>query len=203
MTTKNSDLRALFDKANAARQELVSALRSESHAMDTSGYTFSEGDQQVSLRDLFGEQKDLIVVHNMGRSCVYCTLWADGLNGLLSHLKSRSAIVLMNGDSVDQQREFAESRNWKFRMISDAEGSFTEAMGFATIANGKRSLMPGYSTFHREEDGTVVRVASDFFGPGDVYMPLFPMFDLLKDGLDGWKAQYSYPKPLSKDLSQG
>lgn len=202
MTSKNADIPALFEKLTAARQELVDAMRSDAAPISAEQFTFDEGAHRVSLLDLFGDQKDLIVIHNMGRSCVYCTLWADGLNGLLPHFQSRTAIVLMNGDAVDQQREFADSRDWKHRMIRDTDGAFTEAMGFAsTTEEGKRSLMPGFTTFHREDDGSVVRISSDFFGPGDVYMPLFPMFDLLKDGLAGWKAQYAYSKPLSINLS--
>ncbi len=32
----------------------------------------------VSLAALFGDKDDLIVVHNMGRGCAYCTMWTRG-----------------------------------------------------------------------------------------------------------------------------
>ena len=35
----------------------------------------------VRLREAFGDREELLVVHNMGSSCNYCTLWADGFNG--------------------------------------------------------------------------------------------------------------------------
>ena len=34
----------------------------------------------VKLSSLFNGKRYLIVVHNMGKSCPYCTLWADGIN---------------------------------------------------------------------------------------------------------------------------
>ncbi|HEY4822831.1 MAG TPA: hypothetical protein VIH83_04000 [Candidatus Bathyarchaeia archaeon] len=42
--------------------------------------TDSEGGK-AALSTLFGKKDDLILVHNMGRSCPYCTMWADGFNG--------------------------------------------------------------------------------------------------------------------------
>ena len=37
----------------------------------------------VRLSELFGEHDDLVIIHNMGASCRYCTLWADGFSGYL------------------------------------------------------------------------------------------------------------------------
>ena len=44
------------------------------------------GNKKVRLSSLFGEKDELILVHNMGRGCPYCTMWADGFNGVLPHL---------------------------------------------------------------------------------------------------------------------
>ena len=40
-------------------------------------------DGEKRLSDLFGDADDLILIHNMGKGCPYCTLWADGFNGVL------------------------------------------------------------------------------------------------------------------------
>ena len=32
---------------------------------------------------------DLVVIHNMGASCAYCTLWGDGFNGVYEHLANK------------------------------------------------------------------------------------------------------------------
>jgi len=45
----------------------------------------------TALSALLKDKKDLIVIHNMGRQCPYCTMWADGFNGQLAHLEDRAA----------------------------------------------------------------------------------------------------------------
>lgn len=184
-------LQSLYKDFLDLRQQIVDTLRARGSDI-TKDYHFVQGDAKVSLADLFQDREDLIVIHNMGKGCSYCTLWADGLNGVLPHLEDRSGIVLMNADAPDVQREFAASRGWKFRMVQDAEGAFTTDMGFARMSDGKRYLAPGYSTFHRAADGSITRVAYDMFGPGDTYMPVFHMFPLLKDGENGWTPKKSY-----------
>jgi len=174
-----------------ARERLVEVLRKRSTVITTT-YEFQTLSGGVALSDLFGDNNDLVVVHNMGRGCRYCTLWADGINGLLDHIQARTSIVLVSPNTPDVQAAFAESRGWKIRMLSDADGTFTDDMGFASMHDGKRYVQPGYSTFHRAEDGTITRVAADGFGPGDMYMPVFPMFELLKDGDANWQPQYTY-----------
>lgn len=74
--------------------------------------------QKIRLSELFGNKKDLILIHNMGNSCPYCTMWADGFNGLLQHLQDRAAFVVSSPDDPMTQKDFASSRGWKFKMIS-------------------------------------------------------------------------------------
>lgn len=147
------------------------------------------GGRQTRLSDLFGEHDDLIVVHNMGKGCSYCTLWADGFVGLLPHLENRAAFVISSPDDPETQQAFAESRGWRFPMVSVKESAFARDMGFM---KGEGEYWPGYSTFHREADGRIVRVGKDFFGPGDDYCALWPMFDLLSDGPNGWQPRVKY-----------
>lgn len=196
----NAELDRLVKNVLEARKAFVAALRSDPQVVDASTFSFTEGGVPRNLADFFGDQDDLIVIHNMGKSCVYCTLWADGLNGAIDHLKSRSALVLMNRDKTETQNDFAKERGWKYRMIRDEDGAFTLLMGFASQEGNKISLMPGYSTFHRDSDGTITRVGFDYFGPGDVYMPVFPMLELLHDPDAKWEPQYSYHKPITVSL---
>jgi predicted dithiol-disulfide oxidoreductase (DUF899 family) len=194
------EIERLATQLSDARNRLVQALRQRGGAFDPS-YEFSEGDRKnVSLHDLFLDRSDLLVIHNMGRRCRYCTLWADGINGILKHLESRTSVVLVSPDPPTIQRLFAQERGWNIRMVQDASGRFTDDLKFSSIENGERYLLPGVSSFHRQLDGTIIHVASDGFGPGDVYMPLFPLFDLLLDGPAGWQPQYSYSRPVSIDI---
>jgi len=188
---QDAELTALYRESMDVRNRIVAALKSRAITLDRT-YVFTEGENTpVSLSELFGTQDDLIVIHNMGRSCNYCSLWADGLNGVLDHLSSRTSVVLMNADSAEEQRSIATNRGWKFRMIRDTECAFTDAMGFRTDHEGKKYLQPGYSVFHRNDDGSITRTGYDAFGPGDVYMGVFHMFDMLADGGEGWQPRKS------------
>ena len=178
---------ALYEKVKSAQAELNALLRSTTDSENDVGeHVFATPDGEVALRDLFGERDDLIVVHNMGAKCAYCTLWADGFNGVLPHLQNRAAFVVASPDPVDAQQTFAQSRGWNFRMVSDQDG-FAEAMGYR---NGDM-VMPGFSTFRREGD-RVRRVGHSPFGPGDQYCGVWHLFEMLDQGTDGWQPKFTY-----------
>ncbi|MCU0724714.1 MAG: DUF899 domain-containing protein [Planctomycetes bacterium] len=143
----------------------------------------------VRLADLFGARPDLIVVHNMGAGCPYCTLWADGFNGILPHLESRAAFAVVSPDPPAAQKRFAARRGWKFRMVSDREGTFTKRAGFVD-ADG--SPWPGVSAFRLAEDGLILRTGSAPFGPGDPFCPAYHLFGLLDGGPAGWQPRFRY-----------
>jgi predicted dithiol-disulfide oxidoreductase (DUF899 family) len=142
----------------------------------------------VKLAALFGEKSDLIVIHNMGKGCRYCTLWADGFNGVAQHLSNRAGFVVCSPDSTEIQKEFAASRGWRFPMVSGKDSTFTRDMGFRT----ERSWMPGVSTFHREPDGRIVRVARAGFGPFDPFCSAWHLIGLTAGGVNEWEPQYEY-----------
>ncbi len=135
------------------------------------------------LSDLFGAHDDLLLVHNMGTTCAYCTLWADGFVGLLPHLTRRSAVALLTPDPPAVQRAFAAARGWPFVMASDPSRAVALALGFAT--EDGRSL-PGVSALRRAADGSLVRTGRAEFGPGDDYCAVWPLFDLLEGGAGDW-----------------
>lgn len=147
----------------------------------------------VTLASLFGDKDDLILIHNMGTECSYCTLWADGFNGVLPHLENRAAFIVVSPDDPATQAQFAESRGWQFRMVSSQGTSFRADMGFQT----DDEVMPGVSVFRRQPDGTITHVAKDFFGPGDEYCGLWHLFDLLPGGAGAWEPQFTYSNPTS------
>jgi predicted dithiol-disulfide oxidoreductase (DUF899 family) len=66
----------------------------------TKTYVFHTSDGERSLSDLFLGKKNLILIHNMGFGCHWCTAWADGINGVLAHLEAMTSIVLVSKESV-------------------------------------------------------------------------------------------------------
>jgi predicted dithiol-disulfide oxidoreductase (DUF899 family) len=186
----DDEIRRLETEIQALKQQLTEARRRRAQE-PVRDYRLAGRDGDVSLSELFGNKNDLLVVHNMGASCAYCTLWADGFNSLLPHIENRTAFVLASPDSPEAQAKFASDRGWKFRMVSDSGSEFTREMGFQTPAG---DYYPGVSAFKRDADGQVVRTASTFFGPGDDYCSVWPLFDLLAGGDNGWEPKYRYGK---------
>jgi AraC-like DNA-binding protein/peroxiredoxin len=197
MTETQSDIdreiEALQKEVDAAKQRLTEARRRRPKE-PISDYVLKNSDgSDVRLSELFGDKDDLILIHNMGTGCSACTMWADGFSGLSPHLMDRAAFVVCSPDKPEVQKRFAQRRNWSFRMVSTYETSFFQDMGF--WGNGP---WPGVSTFRREPDGSIVRIAKDFFDAGDDYCATWPLFDLLQDGVNGWDPKFSYDnQPLS------
>lgn len=153
-------------------------------------YQLLESDgSPVRLSGLFGDKSDLLVVHNMGRSCPYCTLWADGFNGVVDHLTSRAAVAVVTPDEPETMARFAAGRGWRFRMASGRGSEFTRDMGMEPEP-GK--YWPGASGFRRRDDGVIERVTCATFEPGDDFCSVWHLFELLADGANGWQPRYSY-----------
>lgn len=184
---------AEIEKQISALHEERTQLLKESAKMNVDNYELKNSDgSSISLKELFGDKRDLIVVHNMGKSCSYCTLWADGFNGLSLPLADRAAFVVASPDTPEVQTEFAGSRGWKFKMVSTSGSTFGKDMGFTMQHEGKWYEMPGYSTFRLNDDGSINRVGKDFFGPGDVYCGVWQMFTMLDEGVNNWHPKYTY-----------
>ena len=85
----------------AAYRREITALRDKMRALqqtvepeEVADYLLTGADGPIRLSALFGGKDTLFVIHNMGTTCRYCTLWADGFNGIYHHLASRAAFVV-------------------------------------------------------------------------------------------------------------
>lgn len=193
VSTNRSETDARIDALECRIGELqtdLARLRAERDAEQVEDYSFKNWIGSTALlSELFQGRQDLILIHNMGRSCSYCTLWLDGFVGLLPHLESRAAFVVVSPDQPAQQKEFATSRNWPFKMVSAAGSSFTGDMGFI---DRDGDPMPGVSTFKMTPEGDILRIQRAEFGPGDLFSPAWHFFDLLDGGIKGWEPKRSY-----------
>ena len=177
-----------LESALVRDQQKLAALKRRQPLEPVADYTLQTTRGPVKLSALFGGRRDLVVVHNLGRSCRYCTMWADGLNGLHPHLADRAAFVVVSPDPVAVQRKFAKSRGWRFPMASGEGSTFTHDMGYQPKPD---EPWPGMSTFVLKR-GKIFRVATAPFGPFDPFCATWPMFALLADGVDGWEPKYRY-----------
>lgn len=183
------EIQELQQQIEALKQRL-SELRRQRPPEPIDDYQLLAQDGSIiNLSELFGDKRDLLVIHNMGKGCNYCTLWADGFNGLVPHLESRASLVVISPDPPEIQRAFAASRGWTFTMASAAESSFISDLGYYTEKEG---YWPGVSALYRQDDGSIVRTGKDFFGPGDDYSPPWRLFDLLAGGAGNWEPKLRY-----------
>ncbi len=143
----------------------------------------------VRLGALFDGREDLLIIHNMGKKCAYCTLWADGFESMRPHLEDRCAFVLSSADEPGVAGEFAKARGWSYPVVSAAGSDFARDMGFASE---KGEPWPGVSAFARADDGSIVRTGRASFGPGDPFCPVWHFFDLLEGGVKGWVPKFRY-----------
>jgi len=192
MTDIDREIDTLQHEVELAKQRLIEARKRRPKEV-VRDYVFKGvEDSEVRLSELFGDKDDLIVVHNMGTGCSYCTMWADGFTGLLPHLQNRAGFVVCSPDKAEVQRRFAAKRNWNFRMVSAYDNSFIQDMGFWQDSGPNPGPWPGVSTFHRDPDGTIYRVAKTGFSPTDDFCAVWPFLDMLEGGSNGWEPKYSY-----------
>lgn len=187
----STEVETLQKQITELREKLVEARR-KLPPEPVKDYELKDAEEKaIKLSALFGDKPELLLIHNMGKRCVYCTLWADGFNGVAEHLANRAAFVLTTPDDPRTMREFASSRGWRFMTASINGTSFAKDLGFEPEP-GK--FWPGVSAFRKETDGRIVRLAHDHFGPGDPYCAVWQLLDLFPKGADGWEPRYTYAK---------
>lgn len=181
--------REIMEKA-----QKLAALRRAEEPAPVSDYRFETIDGEITLSALFAGRDRLLLIHNMGQACRYCTLWADGLNGVLAHLEDAMAVALVSQDPPATQRKMALDRGWRFRMASHGGGAYMdEQCRFGDYEN-----LPGAAIYERDGDA-IRRRGRTVFGPGDLYSPVWHLLALGGVEQSDWTAQFHYwlkPKQL-------
>ena len=182
-TRKMTALRTKIAGLRAKMRKLQKTITPE----EVTDYTLETAKGPIRLSQLFGDKEYLFVIHNMGASCRYCTLWADGFNGVLPHLEDRAAFVVSSPDDPQKQARFKAKRRWRMRMVSHRHSSFAADMGYRSDGG----YLPGVSVF-RKRGRKIYRVSDTRFGPGDDFCAIWHFFDLIPEGPAGWQPQYKY-----------
>lgn len=175
MLSMNDQIKELEKKIEELTNELFAA-RAAAEPEAVGEFTFRTAEGEETLADLFGDKTELVLVHNMGKSCSYCTMWADCLEGSKGHIESRCALVMVTPDDPETQAKMAKAREWTYRLVTDETKDFTSAMGFWNETEG---WWPAVSTFRKNPDGSIVRTGRAIYGPGDAFCPPWHFFSLL------------------------
>ncbi len=165
----------------------LNKLQRDNRGDEVRNYEFATLTGDTNLLDFFGVKDKLLVIHNMGQGCRYCTLWADGFNAFLPHLEDAMSVILVSKDDVQTQRRFANDRGWKFRLASHGGGDYIREQTVMEDADN----MPGAVVYEREGD-KIYRKNDCVFGPGDIYCSMWSLLGLAGLGAGDWTPQYAY-----------
>lgn len=174
-------LDAMRASISAIRQDMR-ALQAAIEPQPVADCVLDGWEGPVRLAALFGDKDTLFAIHNMGRRCDYCSLWADSFNGVHRQIATRAAFVVISPDAPAAQKRLAAERGWTFPMASYGTSGFGEAMGYARDGG----WYPGVSVLRKRPEG-IVRVSDAAFGPGDDFAGIWHLFDLIPEGAAGWE----------------
>lgn len=186
----NAAIQQLENEISAKKAELAKLI-SVTKQIPVKDYTFlGANDTPIQLSELFEDKDELVIVFYMGYQCKYCTLWADGYNGLYEHLSNRASFAVVSHETPLFQQELRKDRNWKFPMFSRANNTFAEDLGFTKLEEENRPL-PGIATFQKKSDGIYLHHRT-YFGPGDNFCIQWDVINILPKGLNNWVPEYHY-----------
>jgi predicted dithiol-disulfide oxidoreductase (DUF899 family) len=200
---------ALKDQA-----ERVAALR-RALPLDTvvEDYAFQEGPPDLArgdaplrktrLTELFDSpEQTLVLVQFMfgGKQtqfCPMCTMWADGYDGVVPHLRQRIAFGIVVAGDVAALRGWARERGWRHvRLLSSAGTTFKRDFGMEDAEGGQ---LPGVSVFRLGPDGRprhfytqCAMMASGHWRGMDLLSPVWNFLDLTPEGRGDWMPKRSY-----------
>jgi predicted dithiol-disulfide oxidoreductase (DUF899 family) len=157
----------------------------------------------VRLSELFEEaDKPLVLMHFMygkkqGKPCPMCTMWADGYDGAIPHLRQRVNFAVLVAGDIAVIGAYGRTRGWRhLRFVSAAESDIKRQLEFETPDGAQH---PGVSIFTRGKDGTLTHTYSQsaYYGGEeyrgmDLLSPVWHFFDLTPQGRGDFFPQRSY-----------
>ena len=196
--------RALLAQEKAltqARDAVSRARRALPWTRLDKSYVFEGTDGAVTLADLFGDARQLIVVHFMFGpdatvGCPVCSLRADGLDAMIPHLKARDvALAVVSRGRLAAMNAFKARMGWRFPWVSSLGGDFGSDFGVSLAAgpgtynyarrNGPAGEANGTSVFYRDPaDGAVFHTYSTYARGDDILMSPYNYLDLTPKGRD-------------------
>ena len=193
LLAEEKDFTRLRDKLSAKRRAMPWLRMDKDYRFD------GPEAQNLTLGDLFGGRRQLIVYHFMfgpdwEKPCKSCSFWADGYNGVTQHLAQRDTrLVAVSRAPLAKLEATAKRLGWSFPWYSYGEGAFNYDFHVSfhpeQVADGairynfaptqtKMSDLPGVSAFIREPDGAVYRTYSAYARGLDMLNPAYQLLDI-------------------------
>lgn len=204
-----------------ARDALSARRRAMPWVRVEKDYRFQTDAGEKSLGDLFGTKSQLIVIHFMmgpdwEEGCTSCSFWADGYNGLETHLAHRdAAFVAVSNTSLAKIDHYRSRMGWNFDWASSLGSEFNhdfdvtfapEAVAAGTAQYNYKpsrfpmSEAPGISVFHKPEPDAIVHTYSTYGRGLDMLNAGYHLMDLLPKGRD--EDALDYPMAWLKRRDQ-
>ena len=200
-----------LEKEHKRASDALAAKRRELPWVEvTADYRFVGATGEVSLSDLFGERRQLVVYHFMfgadwDNPCKSCSFWADHFASAIRHLGKRDVrLIAVSIAPRDKLVGAADREGWTFPWYSSAGSSFNTDFGVTFSkdpgasynykpAPDTKGEMPGVSCFIKQ-DGKVFHSYSAFARGLEPMNSTYGILDLTPRGRDedelGWPMEW-------------
>lgn len=200
--------KALLAKEKAftkARDDLTRERQSMPWVKVEKDYVFDRPHGKVSLADLFGPARQLIIAHFMfgpdwDEGCPSCSFWADGYDPMVVHLAARDvAFAAVSRAPLEKLEAYKQRMGWSFNWVSSLGYDFNQDFGVSfsedELASGsvaynyKRGPFPvteapGLSIFYKDETGNIFHTYSCYARGLDMMNTAYHLLDLVPKGRD-------------------
>ena len=191
----------LQEKQLTRLKDAVSAARRRLPMVEiTDRYCFDGERGPVTLLDLFGGRRQLIVQHFMfgadwEQGCDGCSMMADHI-GPLSHLHAKdTSVALISRAELPKLLAFRQRMGWKLPWVSSASSTFNDDFGVTVDGHERHAV----SVFFRDAD-RVFHTWQTFGRGEEPFMVVFDLLDLTpygrqeswEDSPPGWPQQPPY-----------
>ena len=203
------------EKAHLKAGDAIAAARRALPKLElTTEYSFVGESGDVTLTDLFGEHRQLIVQHFMfgpdwTAGCPICSFWADGYDPMIQHLNARDvSFVAVSRAPIETLLAYRTRMGWSFPWVSSATSTFSYDFAVsATDAELDRGEMsynyrptpvregefPGTSVFERDVDGKILHTYSSYGRGMDPLNAMYAYLDLTPKG----RQEQDLPFPMA------
>jgi len=196
------------------RDELSRARRELPWVKVDQRYELEGPEGKVSLADLFGTRRQLVVYHFMfgpdwAEGCPSCSFWADNFDGIVVHLNHRDiSFAAISRAPLDRLAAYKRRLGWHFpwysSLGSDFNRDFHVSFSQEEVESGsleynyeKRSFpsteAPGISVFFKSDDDEVYHTYSCYARGLDMLNGAYHFMDLTPKGRD----EDDMPRPMA------